>query len=173
MIPVDDAPLTIPELAALAGNLGRVRTRIASACARAGRDPREVGLVVVTKYTGAHVARALVELGQVDLGENRADRIEAMAAAVPGARWHMVGHLQRNKAKQVASRISVLHSLESLDLATKLEQLRPDMVKVLITAAAGDRIESFRRNHEVHYIRKPLDFPRLLRLLGDTPRSHC
>ena len=62
-----------------------------------------------------------------------------------------------------------LPGMSGLDLATRLEQLRPDMIKVLITAAAGDRIESYRRTHDVHYIRKPLDFPRLLRLLDETP----
>jgi DNA-binding NtrC family response regulator len=69
-----------------------------------------------------------------------------------------------------------LPGMSGLDFATRLEQLRPDMVKVLITAAAGDRIESYRRVHEVHYIRKPLDFGRLLRLLGETPmppRADC
>ena len=69
-----------------------------------------------------------------------------------------------------------LPGMSGLDLATRLEQMRPDMVKVLITAASGDRIENFRRNHEVHYIRKPLDFPRLLRLLADSPvppRNDC
>jgi DNA-binding NtrC family response regulator len=69
-----------------------------------------------------------------------------------------------------------LPGMSGLDLATRLEELRPDMVKVLITAASGDRIENFRRDHEVHYIRKPLDFPRLLRLLRDPPaqpRSDC
>ena len=62
-----------------------------------------------------------------------------------------------------------LPGMSGLDLATRLEELRPDMVKVLITAAAGERIENFRREHEVHYIRKPLDFHRLLRLLGNAP----
>jgi DNA-binding NtrC family response regulator len=62
-----------------------------------------------------------------------------------------------------------LPGMSGLDLATRLEEIRPDMVKVLITAAAGDRIENFRKHHEVHYIRKPLDFSRLLRLLGDQP----
>ena len=61
-----------------------------------------------------------------------------------------------------------LPGMSGLDLARRLEQLRPDMVRVLITAAAGDRIENFRRSHEVHYIRKPLDFHRLLTLLGDS-----
>ena len=62
-----------------------------------------------------------------------------------------------------------LPGMSGLDFATRLEEIRPDMVKVLITAASGDRIENFRRQHEVHYIRKPLDFSRLLRLLGDPP----
>jgi DNA-binding NtrC family response regulator len=69
-----------------------------------------------------------------------------------------------------------LPGMSGLDLATRLEELRPDMVKVLITAATGERIEKFRQDHEVHYIRKPLDFSRLLRLLGNTPDSrsqHC
>jgi len=66
-----------------------------------------------------------------------------------------------------------LPGMSGLDLARRLEELRPDMVKVLITAASGERIERFRRDHEVHYIRKPLDFPRLLRLLGDSPRPPC
>ena len=69
-----------------------------------------------------------------------------------------------------------LPGMSGLDLATRLEELRPDMVKVLITAAGGERIEKFRRDHEVHYIRKPLDFGRLLRLLGnspDEPGPHC
>jgi DNA-binding NtrC family response regulator len=62
-----------------------------------------------------------------------------------------------------------LPGMSGLDLAMRLEKLRPDMIKVLITAASGDRIENFRRDHEVHYIRKPLDFARLLRLLGGAP----
>lgn len=69
-----------------------------------------------------------------------------------------------------------LPGMSGLDFATRLEQIRPDMVKVLITAAAGERIEKFRKDHEVHYIRKPLDFSRLLRLLGQSPVSpgtHC
>jgi DNA-binding NtrC family response regulator len=64
-----------------------------------------------------------------------------------------------------------LPGMSGLDLATRLEELRPDMVKVLITAASGDRIENFRRDHVVHYIRKPLDFARLLRLLGNSPKA--
>lgn len=125
--PVDDAPLSDAARAALARNLEALRGRVAAACARVGRDPASVALVAVTKYTGAHVARALVDLGQRDLGENRADRVEALAGALSDAapRWHMVGHLQRNKARLVAGHLFALHSLDSLDLARKLEALRP------------------------------------------------
>ena len=69
-----------------------------------------------------------------------------------------------------------LPGMSGLDLATRLEKIRPDMVKVLITAAGGDRIDNFRKDHEVHYIRKPLDFARLLRLLDESPvppTPHC
>lgn len=109
--------------AALARNLSAIRARVAAACGRAARDPAGVALVAVTKYSGPELARALVELGQLDLGENRTDALATKADAVPGARWHMIGHLQRNKAKDVAGRIVALHSLDSLDLARRLDGL--------------------------------------------------
>lgn len=127
MTPLDDAPLTPAERAALTSNVQALRGRIAAACARAGRDPGEVTLVAVTKYTGVHVARGLVAAGVRDLGESRADRVEAMAGALADVapRWHMVGHLQRNKARRVAGAMDALHSLDSLDLARRLDGLRP------------------------------------------------
>ncbi|MBX3468449.1 MAG: YggS family pyridoxal phosphate-dependent enzyme [Planctomycetes bacterium] len=141
--PVDDAPLSDAARAALARNLAALRGRVAAACARVGRDPASVALVAVTKYTGAHVARALVDLGQRDLGENRADRVEALAGALADAapRWHMVGHLQRNKARLVAGHLFALHSLDSLDLARKLDALRPAALpplEVYVEVRLGD-----------------------------------
>lgn len=108
-------------------NLAAVRARIAAACARCGRDPAEVRLVAVTKYAGADYARSLVELGQHDLGENRVDRLQALSRALGAkfpARWHMVGHLQRNKARKVASLLHSLHSLDRLELAERLDAAR-------------------------------------------------
>lgn len=112
--------------AALARNLAALRARVAAACARAGRDPAGVALVAVTKYAGPAFAAALLDLGQLDLGENRTDALATKADALAGrgARWHMIGHLQRNKAKDVAGRIAALHSLDSLDLARRLDGLR-------------------------------------------------
>lgn len=116
--------------AKLAENLQRVRARVVTACRRAGRDPCDVALVAVTKYSGPAVARALLRLGQRDLGESRtAHLLELDRALSPSeareVRWHMVGHLQRNKAKDVAGRLHALHSLDSAELLTRLEGLRP------------------------------------------------
>ncbi len=122
----------------LANNLSRVREEIASACSRSGREPSEVTLVVVTKSVGLEVIRALIELGQVELGENRAQALvkrsamleelsqRAKQAFLPGqdklkvlpqVRWHMVGHLQRNKVAMVLNCSRIIHSVDSLRLA--------------------------------------------------------
>lgn len=117
------------DLTRLGENLARLRARIAAACARAGRDPQGVALVAITKYSGPALGRGLLALGQRDLGENRTARLVELAAALadadPAPRWHMVGHLQRNKAKEVAGLLHALHSLDSPQLLARLEALRP------------------------------------------------
>jgi len=117
------------DAAALRDNLERIRARIAATCARVGRDPADVALVAVTKYAGPDFARALLDLGHRDLGENRVDHLlalsDALAGREPAPRWHFVGHLQRNKAKKVARLLHALHSLDSPRLLGRLAELRP------------------------------------------------
>lgn len=115
----------------LARNLGAIRERIEAARAAAGRS-EAVELVAVSKYAGPDFARGLLAAGQRDLGENRVDHLLALAAALaeqsPAPRWHMIGHLQRNKAKKVADLLHSLHSLDSLELAQQLDARRsPDL----------------------------------------------
>jgi pyridoxal phosphate enzyme (YggS family) len=121
--------LTAADQRRLAENLQRIRNRIGTACASAGRDPAEVTLVAVTKYAGVDFARGLLAAGQRDLGENRVDHLlrlaQGLADAEPAPRWHMIGHLQRNKAKKVAGVLHSLHSLDSLERAKRLHELRP------------------------------------------------
>lgn len=116
---------------AVASNLGRVRERVERACARAGRAPSSVALVAVTKYGGAELVRTFLELGQLDLGENRVERVLDLDArlpvGLPRPRWHMVGHLQRNKARKVAGPLAALHSLDSAELARKLDERRREL----------------------------------------------
>lgn len=110
--------------AALAGALARLRERIAAACAAAGRDPRGVTLVAVTKtYPAADVVR-LADLGVRDIGENRDQEAAAKAAEVAAAgvrvRWHFVGQLQRNKCRSVVRYAELVHSVDRVRLAQAL-----------------------------------------------------
>ena len=102
------------ELDALAGRDAAVRQRIAAAAERAGRDPDRVTLVAVAKLQPPEAARAAVAAGVPDLGENYAQELAAKAAEVQGARWHFIGRLQRNKARQLVELGALVHSLDSL-----------------------------------------------------------
>lgn len=104
---------------ALAERLAEVRERIAVAAAR-GRGQR-VRLVAVTKTHGADAVRAVHALGVEDVGENRVqEALPKMEAAGVPVRWHLIGHLQRNKAKAV-ERFALVHSIDSLRLAEAVE----------------------------------------------------
>ncbi len=120
----------------LADNLKRIHDRIGKACHRARRDPSEVKLIAVTKYVEPEVVRALIELGQLDIGENKVQELTHRAAlsqewfprrpqvktqTVPAPRWHMVGHLQRNKVRALLPWVSLIHSVDSLRLAEELD----------------------------------------------------
>ncbi|MEW4561687.1 YggS family pyridoxal phosphate-dependent enzyme [Bremerella sp. JC770] len=99
-------------------NLDRVRETIAEAAKASGRVADDVCLIGVTKYVDTETTAALLELGCRDLGESRPQQLwsksEALADQSP--RWHMIGHLQRNKAKRTIPLLSVLHSGDSLRL---------------------------------------------------------
>ncbi|MER3416451.1 MAG: YggS family pyridoxal phosphate-dependent enzyme [Gemmataceae bacterium] len=106
----------------LRANLQRVRERIAAACRRANRSPDEVTLVAVTKYIPASVAALLYQLGQADLGESRPQELWHKAAHLPHARWHLVGHLQRNKVAKTLPLVWLIHSVDSVRLLDCLER---------------------------------------------------
>ena len=96
---------------------------VADACASSGRDPREVTLVAVSKTVDPIRLRAAVAAGFDLLGENRVQEAEAKAVAVPGARWHLVGPLQSNKARRAVEVFEAIESVDSLDLARRLDRL--------------------------------------------------
>lgn len=121
----------------LAERLEQVRERIARACAQAKREVTEVTLVAVTKNAVPEQIREVIQLGVTDLGESRVQVLAQRGAQIneyyqrrvqlgdlpvmPKIRWHMIGHLQRNKVKQVLPIVSVVHSVDSLRLAEELE----------------------------------------------------
>jgi pyridoxal phosphate enzyme (YggS family) len=104
-------------------DVAAVRARIAAAAARAGRPADAVRIVAVTKGHPIERAKEAAAAGLADVGENRVQEALAKQAAWPDApvRWHLIGHLQRNKAKLAAGRFALIHSLDSIRLADALE----------------------------------------------------
>jgi len=122
------------DAAALRARLAAVRDRIARSAGRAGRDPSSVRLVAISKTFGSDAIRAAAEAGQVDFGENKLQEALLKMESTPdlSIRWHLVGHLQSNKAKKAAARFDVIHSLDSVELGQRIE---------LAAAAGGRRID--------------------------------
>jgi len=112
----------------------RVKDTINSACARVGRDAREIKLVVVTKSATLEAIKEVIRLGCVNLGENRVQQLKKVSAQIAEflekgnndsslpeeVNWHMVGHLQRNKVRQVLTMASLIHSVDTLRLAEEI-----------------------------------------------------
>lgn len=105
-------------------NVAAVRARIDAAAARTGRTADDITLVCVTKYTGVDAARALLEAGCHDLGESRPQELWHKHEALAGSavRWHMIGHLQRNKVARTLPCVHLLHSVDSLRLAGTIDE---------------------------------------------------
>jgi len=107
----------------IADNVAAVRQRITAAAAAAGRDPASVKLLAVSKTFGADRVRAAYEAGQRDFGENKVQealqKIEA-TADLP-IRWHLIGHLQSNKARKAGAAFAAIHSIDSIDLLRRVD----------------------------------------------------
>lgn len=102
-------------------NLRAVRGRIGAACERAGRAPGEVTLVGVTKRHPASVVVDAFRAGLVDLGENYVQElVEKQAIVTEPVRWHFIGHLQRNKVRQIADFVHMIHGVDSERLAVEI-----------------------------------------------------
>jgi pyridoxal phosphate enzyme (YggS family) len=105
-------------------NVLRVRERVDSALARAGRSGERVTVVGITKTFGPEMVEALVEAGVDDIGENRVQEfLTKYGEAARPCRWHLVGHLQRNKATKVIGKFHCIQSLDSVRLAETLDRL--------------------------------------------------
>lgn len=112
----------------ITANLEAVEQRISQACLRAGRPRSDVSLVAVTKYAEWPWIEALVELGQQHFGENRPQQLAERAARIAQpVTWHLIGHLQTNKAKLTLPIAPWIHSVDSLKLLNLLDRLAGEM----------------------------------------------
>jgi pyridoxal phosphate enzyme (YggS family) len=117
-------------------NAQNLKQRIARDCERAGRSPNEVTLVAVTKTLDASAIEAAFNAGIKDFGESRVQeakpKIEQLHLLRPHITWHMIGHLQTNKAKTAAGIFDIIHSVDSLKLAEALNDCSPKRLPILI-----------------------------------------
>jgi len=107
-------------------SLAQIHTRMAEAALRSGRPPDDVALIAVSKTFPADAVLEALDANQVDFGENRVEEAQDKMAAVaarhpPAVRWHLIGHVQSRKAKDAAGKFTLIHSVDSLKLARKLD----------------------------------------------------
>ena len=107
----------------VAENIKNVRERMNAACLRAGRDPKEVTLISVSKTKPVSMLMEAYEAGERDYGENKVQEITEKRPQIPeDAKFHMIGHLQTNKVGQVIDKVVLIHSCDSVHLAEKIEK---------------------------------------------------
>ena len=118
--------MTSAEVGRPVERVANARARIAAACDRAGRTPSSVIVIGVGKTHGPEAIQAVVDAGVEDIGENRVSELTAKQGRVAGARWHLVGRLQRNKARDVVGHQVLVHSLDRRSLADALSRRAQD-----------------------------------------------
>lgn len=102
-------------------NLGQVRENIKKACEKSGRNPQDVTLIAVSKTKPVSMLREAYDGGSRDFGENKVQEIMDKYPGLPAdIRWHMIGHLQRNKVKYIIDKVELIHSVDSLRLAEEI-----------------------------------------------------
>lgn len=127
----------------LAVRLADIRAQLAAAARKSGREPDEVRLIAISKTHPASVIKQACQLGATDFGENRVQEAEGKIAEIgrEKVRWHLVGHLQANKARRAVSLFDVIHSIDTLELAKRLDRLcveeSRDTLPVLIQVDLG------------------------------------
>jgi pyridoxal phosphate enzyme (YggS family) len=109
---------------ALGARLASVRDRIARAAGRARRDPAFIRLVAVSKTFPLEYVRAAADAGQTDFGENKVQEAQQKidAATAMPLRWHLIGHLQSNKARKASASFDVIHAIDGVDLLRRVDE---------------------------------------------------
>jgi pyridoxal phosphate enzyme (YggS family) len=117
-------------LTPVAQNLAEVRATIATTCRKVNRDPQEVRLVAVSKTVGLERIREAVAAGQKIFGENYLQEAKEKIAALSNMSWHLVGHLQTNKAKAAVALFDLIHAVDRIKLARELNAAAARLGKI-------------------------------------------
>jgi pyridoxal phosphate enzyme (YggS family) len=136
----------------VAARIQQVNEKIAAVCARAGRQPDEVKLIVVTKSATPDQIKEVIDLGYRDLGENRVQQLKKVSDDIEALspkktiNWHMIGHLQRNKVRTVLPIITMVHSIDTLRLAEEINAAAAKLqtkTRILLQVNAGEEPQKY------------------------------
>ena len=153
-------------------NLARVEAAIAQAARRAGRRPEAVRLIAVSKTFEAATVQQAVDAGARDLGENRVQEAAGKVGVVSGdgLRWHLIGHLQSNKARLAVKTFDVIHTIDRVELAERLDRVCGEeqrRLEVLVQVDIGhEATKTGADESEIPAIIEALDRARFLSLKG-------
>ncbi|PYS49995.1 MAG: YggS family pyridoxal phosphate-dependent enzyme [Acidobacteria bacterium] len=164
---------TAPSSDQLQERLAEVRRKIDGSAQRAGRDKAEIKLVAVSKTHPVDIIRRAIEAGISDLGENRVQEADAKIQKIghERARWHLIGHLQTNKARRAVMLFDVIHSLDSVSLAHRLDRLcgeteRATLPVLIQVDLGGEETKSGANETELPELIKIVKECRHLELIG-------
>ena len=157
----------------LSERFANVRARVVNAARRCGRSPDEITLIAISKTHPAPILRDAIAIGITNLGENRIQEAEEKIVELgrESARWHLVGHLQANKARRAVTLFDVIHSLDSVSLAQRLDRLcveeqRSELPVLVQIDFAGEQNKTGIGARELPELLAALSECRRLRLIG-------
>lgn len=147
-------------------NKQRLFEEVANVCKGAGRKPKEVTIVAVTKYVDSQTAEELVQAGVQHLGENRVDKFleKYQALADYDLTWHLIGSLQRRKVKDVINYVDYFHALDSLKLASEIQKraLHPIKCFLQVNISGEESKHGFRPDQVEEVVQSLKDFDKLM-----------
>jgi pyridoxal phosphate enzyme (YggS family) len=153
--------------------LAVIRSRIDGAAKRAGRSANDIKLIAVSKTHPAEVVRAAIAAGATEFGENRVQEADSKIAEVGAAdvRWHLIGHLQANKARRAAQIFDTIHSIDDVELTKRLDRICGEIdrqpLEVLIQVdLAGEETKSGAPESEVNRIADTIGSCNNVKLVG-------
>jgi pyridoxal phosphate enzyme (YggS family) len=166
----------VENLAGIHARLDEVRRRIDDAARRAGRDPREITLVAVSKTHPASLVAQAIRAGARDLGENKVQEAEEKIeeindASDQRARWHLIGHLQSNKARRAVKLFDLIHTVDSVALVERLERVceeegRAELPVLVQLSLAGEATKAGADANELSLIVERIKRSARVRLAG-------
>ncbi len=153
-------------------NIDNIMQRVVASAERAGKNPQDITVIAVSKTVDAARAREAVEGGLINLGENKVQEMVSKYEQLPnlGIRWHMIGHLQKNKVKYIIDKAELIHSVESVDLANEINKRAIQhglIAKILIELNIAKEESKFGINDEnVYEFIKSLEQFENLKVMG-------